>query len=473
MSQIEKLAGIDLRSLAAFRIGLGAILVWDLCDALAGVSLFYTDAGAVPREVLARVRESGWLWSLHTLSGAAWWQVVLIVLHLVAALCLIAGWRTQLVAVVSWVLLCSLQARNPLVLHGGDTVLRVMSFWAMLLPLGARWSADERRGIVSCFAERGFVFSAASMALLLQVAMIYWFTAMLKYGAAWTRDGTAVYYAMSADQFATSAGVWLLQFPALCRALSFGTVWLEVLGPFVAFIPWRTARWRVAVVFCFCAFHLGLAVCLRLGPFPWMMMVAWLPFLPAAFWERSCSGARQRSDGRAHGWMRSAPVQVFALACLAIVLLWNLRTRDVERWEKIFPRSANAIAYVPRLEQYWALFAPKPLTDDGWPVLDATLRDGSHIDLIRAGRALTWEKPASISAEFRDVKWQKLELALWLARFEPARRPFAEHLAARWNAGRLPEKHVVSWTLSYMREETLPLGYAFTPQRVELAKSAD
>ena len=36
-----------------------------------------------------------------------------------------------------------MESRNPIILHGGDIVLRMMLFWSLFLPLGARWSADE------------------------------------------------------------------------------------------------------------------------------------------------------------------------------------------------------------------------------------------------------------------------------------------------------------------------------------------
>ena len=126
----------------------------------------------------------------------------------------------------------------------------------------------------------------ASLALLLQVACIYWFTAILKYGNEWTRDGTALYYVFSADQFVRGLGRWLLGWPDVCRWLTLGTWWLEMLGPFIAFIPMRTPWWRLVVVAAMMSLHLGIALCMSLGMFPWVMMLAWVPFLPSMFWDR-------------------------------------------------------------------------------------------------------------------------------------------------------------------------------------------
>lgn len=474
-SLIQRLAGIDLRSLAAFRIGLGIVLLWDLSNSLASAGAFYSESGTMPVAVMEQLRESPWIVTLHGLVGSTAWPVALILVQILAALCLLVGWRTQIATIISWVLLCSLQSRNPIVLHGGDIVLRMMLFWSLFLPLGARWSMDEAPGRRSCFAAYGRVFAVAALALLFQTAMIYWFTAILKWGNEWTRDGTAVYYALSVDQFVKTPGLWLLDFPLVCHAMTFGVWWLEILGPFAAFIPWRTGWWRMVVVLAFWMLHLGFALCLRLGPFPWTMMVAWIPFLPSDFWDRLGRGRatfRAAADaGPCHRWMRNGVTQAFALLCLVYVMLWNLRTTNRERWERVFPMSLNPFGYALRIDQCWALFAPKPLTEDGWLVLEATLRDGSKVDLIRSGRPVSYEKPARISAEYRDCKWQKLEMNLYLAQFQKVREPFGQHLAAQWNSTQPPNRQVVSWTLNYMRELTLPLGFAVTPQKVELWRS--
>ena len=473
---IQRLAGIDLRALATLRIALAVLLLWDTFTALINAGAFFTEAGVLPLSVARQLRESEWMLSLHDLGSTALVTALLLV-QLGAALCLLAGWRSQLAALVCWLLLCSLQTRNPAVLHGGDTALRLLLFWSLLLPLGARWSLDALAGRTSVFFPAGRIFTAASLALLMQVAFIYWFTAVLKWGHEWTRDGTAVYYALSADQFVQSPGLLLLGFPDLCRALTFAVLWLELAGPFLAFLPWQTARLRIAVVAAFWLLHLGLALCLRLGPFPFVMMAAWLPFLPTEFWD--WLGKKFRQPERrmaAHSqpcdrWMNHGLAQALALICLVYVTLWNLRTVHFERWVRVLPTWANAPAYLLRLDQYWALFAPRPLKDDGWLVLEAVLADGSRVDLLRDGRPVSFDKPSRISAEYPDFKWHKLGMNLPLARYVPVRAAFGNYFSTKWNNAPPPEQRVVSWTLIHMRELTLPQGNALRPERVELARS--
>ena len=61
----------------------------------------------------------------------------------------------------------------------------------------------------------------ATFSYLLQTAFVYIFSAMLKSGKEWIPEGTAIYYALSLDQFTTAFGYFLYQFPLLLKILTF------------------------------------------------------------------------------------------------------------------------------------------------------------------------------------------------------------------------------------------------------------
>ena len=68
-AKLPDLLGIDLRSLAAFRIGMGALLLVNLASRLPYIGAFYADDGVLPRAVLnAAVPDPAPL-ALHALSG--------------------------------------------------------------------------------------------------------------------------------------------------------------------------------------------------------------------------------------------------------------------------------------------------------------------------------------------------------------------------------------------------------------------
>jgi predicted DCC family thiol-disulfide oxidoreductase YuxK len=178
----------------------------------------------------------------------------------------------------------SMQVRNPLILHAGDDLIRMLLFWSMLVPLGARYSLDRALN-PSAPPPPASVLSPGSLALVFQICAVYWYTAAEKMHPVWLSERSAVYYALNLDQFATSFGKWLLEFPAFLRLMTSGTLLLEVLGPLLALSPVWTGPLRLLTVATFLSFHVGLGLSLHLGLFPWVCAAAWLVFLPSAFWD--------------------------------------------------------------------------------------------------------------------------------------------------------------------------------------------
>ena len=111
MHYLQRIFSLDLRSIAVFRILLGSLLLLDLILRSADLRIFYTDEGILPRQTWLDLTHK-WQWSIHAASGELWWQVVLFCLAALAAIALIAGYRSKLAALVSFVLLASLITRN-------------------------------------------------------------------------------------------------------------------------------------------------------------------------------------------------------------------------------------------------------------------------------------------------------------------------------------------------------------------------
>jgi uncharacterized membrane protein YphA (DoxX/SURF4 family) len=143
----------------------------------------------------------------------------------------------------------------------------MLAFWAMFLPLNSHFSLD--RALDNSNAENPQrVFTAGSVALMAQVAFLYWFAVLLKSGPEWWRDGSDVYYALSLEQFATPVGRFLLHFPQWLRFLTFLTMAVEVLVPVLLFSPVMAGPARSAAVLLMVALQLGLLICMHLGHFP-------------------------------------------------------------------------------------------------------------------------------------------------------------------------------------------------------------
>ena len=163
--------------------------------------------------------------------------------------------------------------------------------------------------------------------------------------------------------------------------------------------------------------------------------------------------------------------QGFTLFCLVYVILWNLRGVDFKRWNPWFPQWVNPVGYALELQQYWPMFAPTPTKDDGWMIMEAVLADGSRVDLLREGRPVRFEKPALLSAEFRDTKWQKIIVNLWRSPYQDMRSLFTNHMAFEWNGAHPAKQQIRTWTLWFMLEDTPPEGVNSVVKKIELLRA--
>ena len=281
---LVQLIGIDTRSLAVLRIGMAASILIDLWARGRDLTAHYSDDGILPLEIKF-YRPSAL--SLHLLSGDASVQLCLFLVAAVFAVLMLVGYRTRLMVVICWFLLLSLQCRNPTVSTGGDTLLRMMMFWCMFLPLGARYSVDSALN-VSLSKRRRWIADAATFALLIQFACMYCFSGLLKTDATWLVDGSAAYYALSLDMLTTSFGKYLLNFPRMLRASSFFLIYIECFAPLLIFFPWRNSVVRTLLFFIFFALHLSFQLTMYIGVFPMVAMVATFAYLPSGVWDRAC-----------------------------------------------------------------------------------------------------------------------------------------------------------------------------------------
>ncbi len=442
---------IDLRSLAVFRVALGAVMLGDLIDRSRDLTAFYTDAGVLPSGLHPGIYGPFAYLSLHRYAmGSVWLQGALFALAGLVAVALILGWRSRLMAGAAWVLTLSLHRVSADAGGGGDALLRILLFWAMLVPLGARWSLDARSSRSEHRDDRGTVYLAIpGAALLLQVAMVYWFTAAMKsWGEIppgqirqWMwRDGSALGVALWNDSLATPAGAALRDRAGLIPLMTYGTLALEWLGPVLALLPvWRCGARLLAVVL-FVAFHVGIEVTMTVGLFGYAALAAWTLFIPPCVWDR-VSGPGLRPVGAVPGNRPetsatgpSRPTIAVASAALAYILLVNLS--QLPGLGRLHPRLVALAGHTLMLDQRWSMFAPNPRDQYGWFVFQGRLADGRRVDLFRGGRPVSWEKPASVSREYPSMRWRvyMMNLGIQEARHVARLEPLARYLAREWNA---------------------------------------
>ena len=326
----------------------------------------------------------------------------------------------------------------------------------------------------------------------MQLALLYWCTALLKAGPEWTRDGTALYYAFSLDQVLLPGGRLLYHHPDLLRWLTFGTLYTEILLPFVLFLPLGVVRWRLLFVGVLLGFHLGISLTLYVGlffliniasllgllPAPAMDWLSrqltphltrargWLPPGPATWplpWRLRLERTRELSAGHRRGLR--ALREGFVTAALLYICAWNLDVVAVLRPAGgLLPASARWFGYLFRTDQHWGMFAPSVFKDDGWYILEGTATDGRVFDLNRGDALVRYEKPASVVALFANDRWRKYSENYLFIDNAWMRPYYCNYLLRIWheNPAHPPLRHL---SVVYMKEVSLPNYQVSTPQR--------
>jgi predicted DCC family thiol-disulfide oxidoreductase YuxK len=287
----------DTRFLGIFRIGFGSLMTLDCARRFWNAREYYSNDGFLPNHFsLFRPMGDGVFSLLHAFSTLAEVRVVM-ALMLLAFVSYTVGYRTRLCQVLAFISITSLDARNMFVENGGDVLVNLMAALTMFLPLGRRFSVDAMLGSLRARHETSvdalndrdnppapaetFV-SLVVLALMLQLATIYFFNYVHKDGVGW-KNGSVLHWFLHQDRIVTRLGVFLrehMPFPAL-RAFGYGALAIEAALPAILLFPFfRTWMHRIGLLLGI-GLHGGIALTSRLGPFSYAMMLFFVLFLGA------------------------------------------------------------------------------------------------------------------------------------------------------------------------------------------------
>ncbi len=283
MTPLKTVFGCDLRTLAVYRVCLGLAFLLDLVLRARDLRVFFTHDGVLPRPDGTEpflLEQALWI------AGSLPFQIAIFLGAGLVGIALVLGFRTRLATFMGWGFLAFIDLHNNLVLNAGDVLLILLFFWSNFLPLGARFSVDAALSPQEPVSSNAY-FSMGTVAILLQPACLYFFSAFHKAASAdWIPDGTVLYWAFQSKFVTRSIGEYLLAFPGFLKGLTLYVWWLELIGPVLWFSPWWFLPLRLTLVVLFVFLHIGILALLSVGIFPIFNWVSLLPFIPSWCWDR-------------------------------------------------------------------------------------------------------------------------------------------------------------------------------------------
>lgn len=275
-------ASVDLRSLAVFRVLIALAILVSLFSYLPNAGFFFAPGTGLVLRAEAIGRRPDY-WSILYISESMLFIYAFFTVYTLAALALLFGYKTRVATIICWVCTVSLKNRGYQFTNYGDIMHGIYLFWAMFLPLGARFSVDAALAKTSAPPRYA---SLASLGLLLNVMYVYFFGALHKTGYDW-QEFSAVYYALSNLELTTVFAPYLLRLDWLLPPLTAYVYYLELFSPLLLFLPRYTERARLLAVPLLLSLHIGFALCLTVNIFSLVAAAGVLAFLPTVFWERA------------------------------------------------------------------------------------------------------------------------------------------------------------------------------------------
>jgi hypothetical protein len=450
---------LDIRALGLMRIGIGLILLTDLYIRALSITAFFTDEGVLPISILKQYNWSPTYFSFHALNGDLWWQVVMFILNALCVVLLIIGYRTRLFTFICWVLLTSLQNRNPFILQGGDDLLRIILFWAIFLPWGERFSIQKKSNYTNNY------FSWANIGYLILPCSVLFFSAILKTSPEWHSQGTALYYALSLDQIRMPGGTFIYQFPNLLKGLTYMVYYIELLAPLLIVMPFVSTKIRMIGIISIIALFIGIACTLYVGLFYIIGIVSVIGLMPSTVidWFESHFYKNKTQFVEMQFQEQKIPFIInvlytlknyFIILIISFCLLMNLG--GIKNFPYALDSKIVTYGKVLRLEQSWGMFSPYILKDDGWFVYSGYHKTkGKYIDIKNNKDFVSFKKPTPIINEFESDRWRKFQENYTFNNNNYMRPFYCKYLINTWNK-KHPKDSISDLTIFFMKETSLP-----------------
>lgn len=205
--------------------------------------------------------------SVHLILGA----------HVVALSCMTLGLLTPVSTLASFITLRSIVNRNHEICNGGDNVAKVMCFLLVFAPAGRAYSLDELLYYAPRMPGGEYLWHApwAQRLMQIQLSVIYLYTTYWKLKGATYRDGTAIYYAVTNDEYRRWTLPAVLLRPPLVQVMTWGTLAFEGAIGLGLWIKECQNPFVIAGI----AFHLAIEYMFSVHLFGWYMMASLLVFL--------------------------------------------------------------------------------------------------------------------------------------------------------------------------------------------------
>lgn len=273
---------IDDRSLGIFRILVAILIIVDVILRSRNLTRFYSDSGLSPRSLISEVYPEH-ITSIHFISGDPNIIAILFIIQLFFAILLLIGYKTRIVLFISFILVVSVDIRNPIITSYADTMFRLVLLWAIFLPLGNRFSVDS---VIENKEQKqdNIIRITASFFILVQIISTYLINGLhkLSYYDRWI-SGDATYSIIQYEPVTFLLASYVQYLPRTLIQIG-GIIWLLLLISSILMLITK-GRKRYLIAVGIIGVHIVLALTTRVGAFSFVGMTSLVLFFDEQFWN--------------------------------------------------------------------------------------------------------------------------------------------------------------------------------------------
>jgi len=378
----------SLYSLAVFRIVLGISVLYNLIFVkLPYIEEFYGKNTIIPKSLMIEMNGEQSFSILNVIQSDGF-AYLLMLFTIAAALSFTLGYKTKLAGFISLFGYWSFLQAGSKFAFGFDFYTIHVLFWAVFLPLDNHFSVSKISRKECAMPSLAF-----SMALLIQITCVYFFTGLAKYGITW-QEGTAI-TAMLSDVFSvTPLHQYMLPHTSICKMLTYSTLLFEVLSPIMIFASFKNQMLRYFFVIILLGFHLTILSMYKVANFSITGIAVALLLLPDNFWKRLgfVDGNLDKKLTYKSVYIKGFAV-IFSIFSIYVIIEKNIffstkhtlwKKYNSSQWvsENLSFLDIPSPISISYFSQYWKMFAPNPPFRLGWFTIEKKLADGTFEDIL-------------------------------------------------------------------------------------------
>jgi len=278
---------IDTFSLSCFRFFFCSVLLIMYLIRFFDIKLFFYNSGLMTASSAKNLHE---IYTQKALFFGISSDALLYFCYLafIGILLLMAlGAAHRLLAILAFILHLVFIQRNPSIVFGADMVATFWLFYLMFTKSNnhINWLQYffSKKGTKLSKSKKGDWLSTIMIRFIqIQLCVIYMFSGLEKLrGNSWW-EGTAIWEAFSFYGISLVNSSVILSLPLISSVLTIFTILFEIYFPVLVWVPKIRS---ILLILGFC-FHLSIAICMNLYFFSFIMLSAYILFIPSDFLKK-------------------------------------------------------------------------------------------------------------------------------------------------------------------------------------------